>query len=371
MIAVEARALAGPSGGVRRYVRGLLTGLRDRDPSLEILLFTDREFEPSVLPHHLPRRVVPPSAPGLRLWWDTIALPAAVRRARAQLLHRTKPSGTPFKRGLPPVVTTIYDTIPLDHPEWQTVAQRTYWRIALPLAARHSTAILTISEYAKQRIVERLGVPPERIQVTYPAVNQPETPAASSALATLRRRYRLERPYLLSVGTIEPRKNLDGLIRAYGVVRSKLPHELVIAGRFGWKTDAVRAAAADRSVRDHVRFLGPVPSADLPLLYAEADAFAFLSRDEGFGFPPLEAMACGTPTIVSGKGSLPEVAGTAALVVDPDDRDAVAAALLLVTADAELRHRLVREGRLRAAEFTTARLAAATFAAYRKVLGEF
>lgn len=370
MIAVEARALAGPSVGVRRYVRGLLTGLYDLDPSLALVLFTDRDFEPSALQHHLPRQVVPPSWPGLRLWWDTVALPAAVRRARAKLLHRTKPSGTPFTKGLPPVVTTIYDTIPLDHPEWQTLAQRTYWRLALPLAARRSTAILTISEYAKQRIVERLHVPPERIQVTYPGVDQPETPATMPALASLRRRYRLERPYLLAVGTIEPRKNLDVLIRAYGAVRSKLPHELVIAGRFGWKTDAVRAAAADPRVRDHVRFLGAVPSSDLPLLYGGADAFAFLSLDEGFGFPPLEAMACGTPTIVSGKGSLPEVAGTAALVVDPADLDAVAAALLLITSDAELRGRLVREGRLRSAEFTTVRLAAATLAVYRQVLGE-
>lgn len=374
-IIIEARALSGPAGGVVRYIRGLLEGFRTVQPDLPLLLVSDHPRglaagqgsgggEAGVFPG----LAVGPAAPALRLWWDLRALPAAVRRLRPQLLHRTKPAGTPFRRGLPPTVVTIYDVIPLTHPGTQTLAQRTYWRLQLPLAARAADHILTLSEAAKRALVSALGVPPERVTVTYPGLDAAFRRPSDAAITAVRGRLGLRAPYVLTVGTIEPRKNVDVLLRAFARVARAIPEDLVVAGRWGWKTAAVRAAAADPRIRGRVRFLGAVDPDTLPALYAGADAFVFLSRAEGFGFPPLEAMACGTPVAVSDRGSLPEVVGDAALRVNPDHEETVAEALAQLVTDRALQARLRFQGPERARRFSWEKTAKATLAVYAQVV---
>lgn len=375
-VALEVRALSGPAGGVVRYIQGLLTGLKTVCPTLPLILLTDRRQElptarsaakaasaqggPALLP-------VPPSGAAFRFVWDAIALPAAVRRLRPTLLHRTKPAFVPHRRGFPPTVITVYDMIPLEYPETQTIAQRTYWRVSLPLAARSATHILTISEASKRAILNRLGVPPERVTVTLPGLDPSFVPPAPDTVTALRNRLRLQRPYVLTVGTIEPRKNIDRLLRAFAQIVEEFPHTLVIAGRWGWKTHAVTAAAADPRLRGRVLFLGHVPAPDLPALYGGADAFVCVSRAEGFGFPPLEAQACGTPVIVSDRGSLPEAVGSAAILVDPDNEAGVAAELRRLLSNRALQEDLRRRGREWAQRFSWNRMASQTLEVYERV----
>lgn len=375
-IVIEARALSGPAGGVVRYIRGLLQGLRACDATFPLLLLTDHprglarvQEEQTPSDPSFPRGVsVGPSGNALRLLWDLWALPRAIRRLRPQLLHRTKPGGTLFGAGLPPTVVTIYDVIPLEYPTTQTRAQRLYWRVQLPLAARTAQHIVTISETSKRSIVERLSVPADKVTVTLPGIDARFAPPADTQVTTLRERLRIRGPYLLTVGTIEPRKNVEALVRGFAQLVRDIPHTLVIAGRWGWKTDAVRRALADPRVRGRVMLLGPVAPADLPVLYGGADAFAFLSRAEGFGFPPLEAMACGTPVVCSTAESLLEVVGPAALRVNQDDERAVAEGLLRILSDTVLREQLRKHGIARSATFTWRRTAEETLEVYATVI---
>lgn len=366
-LAVEVRALSGPAGGVVRYIRGLLRGLAALEPTLPLVLLCDRARGLRAL-RGFQGIPVPPAGAPFRLWWDMVALPGAVRRLRPQLLHLTKPSGTIFRHGLPPIVTTVYDVIPLEHRETQTLVQRTYWRMQLPLAVRTAAHILTISDFSKRRIVERLGVSPERITVTHPGIDRAFSPPPVAAVENLRRRRALDQPYVLCVGTIEPRKNVDVLLKAFARMAADIPHMLVIAGRWGWKTHKVEKAARDPRLQGRVRFLGPVPEADLPVLFGGAAVAVCLSRAEGFGFPPLEAMACGCPVVASTEGSFPETVGEAGVLVSPDDEDGVRAALRRVLEDQGLCRRLREKGFERAARFTWERTAAATVGVYRRVL---
>ncbi|MDP3685680.1 MAG: glycosyltransferase family 1 protein [bacterium] len=367
VVVLEARALSGPAGGVVRYIRGLLDGFAQLHPPFPLTVICDHPRGCAAV-RDVPSIAVPPSASWLRPYWDRVALPRAIRRLRPQLVHLTKPIGVP-RRGFPPTVTTIYDVIPLTHPDTQTVAQRTYWRFALPAAARSAAAIVTISEASKRAIVETLGVAEDRITVTYPGIEPVFVPATPDACAAFRERLALgATPYVLTVGTIEPRKNVDRLLTAFARLTGDIPHTLVIAGRWGWKTDRVVEAARDPRLNGRVRFLGRVGEEDLPALYSGADAFAFLSQDEGFGFPPLEAMACGTPVLVSTLGSLPEVVGSAALLVNPEDEEGVADALRRLLSETALRTRLTAEGQEQVRKFTWERTARQTRAVYERVL---
>jgi glycosyltransferase involved in cell wall biosynthesis len=187
-------------------------------------------------------------------------------------------------------------------------------------------------------------------------------------VAALRRRLGLDGPYLLGLGTVEPRKDLPTLVRAYASLAGELPHRLVLAGLAGWGQGALAAAVADSGVADRVLLCGYLPEADKAALFTGADVFAYPSRYEGFGLPVLEAMACGTPVVTTTGGSLPEVAGDAALLVEPGDPDALAAALAKLAGDPSARQAAATRGRARAAEFTWDGCAAETVAAYRRAL---
>jgi glycosyltransferase involved in cell wall biosynthesis len=187
-------------------------------------------------------------------------------------------------------------------------------------------------------------------------------------VAALRRRLGLDGPYLLGLGTVEPRKDLPTLVRAFAGLAGELPHRLVLAGLAGWGQGTLAAAVASSGVADRILLTGYLPEADKAALLTGADVFAYPSRYEGFGLPVLEAMACGTPVVTTTGGSLPEVAGDAALLVEPGDPDALAAALAKLAADPAARSAAAARGRTRAAAFTWDRCAAETTAAYHRAL---
>jgi glycosyltransferase involved in cell wall biosynthesis len=229
---------------------------------------------------------------------------------------------------------------------------------------------VTISEHARSELIELLAVAPHRVTAVHCGVDAwwraTEDPAE---LAGARERAGLPARYLLSVGALEPRKNLALLIEAYALARRKgLTLPLVVAGPAGWRSREIRDAPRRHGVADHVLLVGHLSRSDLRAAYSQAEAFVFPSLYEGFGLPVLEAMACGTPVIASCSSSLPEVAGDAAVLVDPADPDALAAALERVVGDETLRSDLRRRGVQRAAGFSWDEAARQTVDAYRTAL---
>lgn len=256
-------------------------------------------------------------------------------------------------------VCTIHDLIPLDRPEWFTPSFSRWYRWLFPRLARRVRHIIAVSEFTKQRIVELLKVAPERITVILNGVDGRFTPRPRAEIEALRLDLKISGLYLLSVGSLEPRKNIRRLLEAWRQILPALADdvELVIAGASG--DPRVFADAGVPTIPDRVRFLGYVPDERLPALYSGALALVYPTLYEGFGLPPLEAMACGTPVVTSNNTSLPEVAGEAALLVDPLDPSSIADGIGRMLTSAEMREGLGRAGLDRARKLSwdeTARL---------------
>ncbi len=301
---------------------------------------------------------------GRDLWWHQIGVTRAARRAGATLLHL--PAGVgPVRRSLPTVLT-VYDLNVLRFPHLFRRWFRHYARAVLPRAARSADVIITLSEASKADIVQDLAIPGERVVVIPPGVNPSFTPvAAESARAQeVRRRYGLGSDFVLTVGSVEPRKNLRSLLEAVGRLRTRggtSDVALVHAGPEGWLADGVSRTAG-------ARFLGYVSLPDLVALYGMARVCVYPSLYEGFGFPVVEAMACGCPVVTSNVSSLPEVAGDAAVLVDPYSVDAIAGGIATLWTDEGRRRELSARGLARARSFTWERTARETAALYERLL---
>lgn len=280
----------------------------------------------------------------------------------------------------PRSVVTIHDLGYLAFPEAHTFARRLELHLTTVWSARASARMIAISQATKDDLVQHYGIAPEKISVVYHGLSPQFHPVTDqAAIAAVLARYGISAPYFLYVGTVQPRKNLARLIDAFAVfdrrlsadvtISSSIPGcssssvcrpQLVIAGKKGWLTETIERRAAEAGIAEQVRFTGYVDDTDLPALLSGALAFVFPSLYEGFGMPVLEAMACGTPVLTSTTSSLPEVAGAAALLVDPRDTPAIAAALDRLATDAALRAELRARGLERAAQFTWERCAQET-----------
>jgi glycosyltransferase involved in cell wall biosynthesis len=239
------------------------------------------------------------------------------------------------------------------------------------LSARRAARVIAVSAHTASDVVARLGVPPERVAVVPNAVGEEFRPEPDArVLAEFRAAKGLPERFVLFVGTLEPRKNVAGLLRAFARVAAAEPEvPLVIAGGKGWLYDEIFALHKQLGLGDRVRFTGYAAAEELPRLYAAATVFVYPSFYEGFGLPPLEAMACGTPVVASNASSLPEVVGEAGLTVDPRDEGALAAALLLLLRDPDRRAALRAAGLARAAGFSWARTVRETRAVYESAGG--
>ncbi len=267
---------------------------------------------------------------------------------------------------LPPLlrargVVTIHDLSFLHYPETHDPGLVAFLTAAVPRAVRAAALVLTDSEHTRQDTMALLGVPAEKTAVLLSAADPIFGPVDDpAALGAMRRRRRLDRPYVLSVGTVQPRKNLPRLIAAVRLLREQTSEDvlLVHAGRRGWLYAEVQRAVQDHEMTDSFRLIEDADDSELRLLYAGAVALAYPSLYEGFGLPCVEAMACRCPVVASGVSSLPEVVGDAGLLVEPTDIAALADALSRCLGDSELRATLIERGTAQAARFTWERSAA-------------
>jgi len=270
---------------------------------------------------------------------------------RADVFHCTRLRNPPRR---PRLTATLYDLTCWSMPQLHTAANVAAERRLAETVWKRAAGLIAISAYTRDEAVRRLGLDPGRIRVIYPGVDARFFAAAEAGPAghaAIRARYRLERPYLLSVGTLEPRKNLDRALDAYATLPASLRAEFafVVAGPVGW--------AAEQTVRrlrahpEGVRYLGYVPEADLPGLTAGAAALFYPSLEEGFGLPVAQAMACGVPVVTSSVSALPEVAGEGALYADPHSPAELRAALERLLLSPELGRQLAEAGRRRAARY--------------------
>jgi len=260
-------------------------------------------------------------------------------------------------------VVTIHDLGYLHFPETHPARDRRYLDRATRWSAHAARRVIAVSHATRDDLMRLLHIPEAKIAVVPHGVDAAITrPSQDLAVAVLSR-YGITRPYVLALGTVQPRKNLVRLVAAFGAMRAAgLPHTLVIVGRSGWLANPIHEAVAVHGLTEHVHFTGYVPDVDLPALYAGADVLAFVSLYEGFGLPALEAMAYGTPVVAANTSSLPEVVGGAGLLVDPTDVAAIAAALTRVVSDGALQARLVAAGQSRAVAYTWERCARETLA---------
>ncbi len=376
-IAINALFWASPATGSGQYVRHLVHHLAEVSPELELAL---------VAPRHVSLADAPPGVGALpldgplagnvgKLLAEQQLMPAAARRLGADLIH-VPYFAPPWRRPLP-VVVTIHDLIPLLLPAYRggfLVRAYTAW---VAYAARRADRIVTDSHASARDIIARLRVPPERVQVVYLAAEARFRPApreSDTELQALRRRLGLPGDYLLYLGGFDRRKQVPELLRAYacsGLASQGLA--LVIGGRLPdadtpFSPDP-RRLVAELGLADAVHLLGWVDEADKPALYRGARAFCFPSAYEGFGLPPLEAIACGTPAVIGCGSSLEEVAGPGALAVPPGDVEALAEALRRLAEDDALHARLRASGLAHAATFSWAATARQTAAAYCEVAG--
>lgn len=305
----------------------------------------------------------------LRLVWEQTVLPILARRTKLDLLHSlhyTRPLVLPCAS-----VVTLHDMTFFLFPHLHTLPKRLFFPMAIRYSARVANALIADSESTRHDVIRLLRVQPGKTTTIPLGVTSEYRPVSNRALLEpIRQKCALPEKFLLYVGTVEPRKNLPALLRAYrSAVDAGCSLPLVVVGRLGWMYDEVFRMVEALGLRERLKFTGYIPTQDLPLIYNLAEIFIYPSMYEGFGLPPLEAMACGTPVITTAVSSMPEHVGKAGVLVPPDDEGALARAILGLVNDDELRRRLAVEGPRQAAQFTWARTARETLQVYRRVLG--
>jgi len=353
-IGAVVRTLGGPATYARELVRELL---RRRTPGIEYVVLTDA---PEAFRDDPVETVaVPLPTPYAQVWWDHVAIPAALRRARADLYHGTK-NTLPFRRPCPAVVT-VHDLAVYRHPESFAVLQRWHLRSHVPYALRAACAVITVSEHAADDLRREFPGSAAKVRAIPNGVSaRLQPPTDPQSLAAFRARHRLgDGPIVAYLGTLQPRKNVELLAAAF--VRAALPGAvLVLAGR-------IRPGYHPTLPTDRIHVLGPLAPAELPIFYGVASVLVSPSLYEGFGLTLLEAMACGCPVIALRRSAVPEVVGDAGVLLDAPDEAALAAAIGRVVDDRAYAADLRARGLAHAATFSWARTAEATEAVYREV----
>ena len=368
-IAIDAHTVGTKLGGNESYAVNLIESLAEIDSINQYTIYVTTNEARERFSNRWPNFKVRSTLPHTPLIRIPLTLSAELRKNPVDVLHVqfTAPPFCPC-----PVVVSIHD-LSFEHlPQTFNRRSRTQLRLTVRHSARRATRILSLSQHTRRDIIETYGIKPQRVTAIPLAAPDHFGPITDNReLQRVRHNYGIDGDYILSVGSIQPRKNLARLVRAYASLRGecsadKLP-KLVLVGKCAWLYDETLRALDETNVKDAVVLTGYVPETDLPALYSGALCFVYPSYFEGFGLPPLEAMKCGAPVIVGNRTSLPEVVGDAALSVDPFDVDAIAAAIKKLVNDSTLRKELSVKGQRRAKEFSWRETARQTLVVYKEV----
>ncbi len=356
------------AAGVSVYTGQLLAALPRAAPNHRYLVYVGSDA-PQLTGVAMSVARVPTQRPLVRIPWEQLVLPVQAVVDGVNVVHGTV-NVIPWAIPVPTVVT-VHDLAFMRHPERFPVAKARYLRTAVAWSVRRATQVIAVSRHTGQDLIEFFGVPDERLTVVHSGVDPSFRPLGSD----LRRRLREERtggrPYVLYVGTLEPRKNVDVLLRAFASAKRQagFEHMLVLIGARGWMDDYLFRLAEELRLGDDVVFAGYVPPGDLPGWYNSADLFAYPSAYEGFGLPLLEAMACGVPAITTASSALVEIAGDACMTVEPGSEEALQVALQEVLGDKALAGAMRAAGLTRASQFSWEEAARRTAEVYERAAG--
>ncbi|MBN2470250.1 MAG: glycosyltransferase family 4 protein [Anaerolineae bacterium] len=371
-IGINAHLLSGQAGyrraGIHGYIANTLRCLPAADPGLRHTVFVGEGTPPDDPAFTVRRSRLPTGSPLVRILWEQAVQPW--QTGGLDLLHGMGFVSPVIARC--PAVVTIYDLSFIYYPDRLSAARRLYLQMLTGFSARRARRVIAISESTAQDVAQLLDVPRSRIDVACPGVSEMFRPQDAAAVANFQQRMQLPPHFLMHLGTLEPRKNLPVLLEAYALlpraVRDDAP--LVLVGGKGWGLEEVRSAVVRLGLEHAVRLEGYVPDEDLPLWYAAATALVVPSVYEGWGLPVVEAMACGTPVVISDVSSLPEAAGDVGMRLEPRSVDAWVAGLDRALTDTAWQQAARKAGPAHAAAFTWEQTARVHAACYRKALEE-
>ena len=373
-IAIDYTAAVRQSAGVGNYVRRLVDAMLEQDTTNQYTLLTSgrptRERPFPTASNVRGRSIVIPDR-YLNIIWYRWRLPlyATYFSGQTDIYHGPDFALPPIGKKLSKVVT-VHDLAFLEHPEYAVPSLANYLKKVVPEAVAAADAVCTVSQEVSRTLIKHFSTPPEKLTVVpngvSPYFHRITDPII---LAATRNKFALKHPLVLGVGTLEPRKNHLGLIKAFYTAQKKKngPAMLAIAGGKGWLYEETQQLVQELKLEKKVRFLGRVSDLELVTLYSMADVFAFPSFFEGFGVPPIEAMACGAPVITSNTSSLPEVVGDAALLIDPHKPDELAHAITRLLENPPLREELRQKGYERAKHYTWAESARKMLSIYAQL----
>jgi glycosyltransferase involved in cell wall biosynthesis len=361
-IGLDARLTYYTRGGISNYIRHLAAELPANDPVNEYLVLHSRKARESLS--------MPGNARRVNCWtpahhrFERAALGIEILPHRLHLLH-SPDFIPPHTRAR--VVITVHDLTFLHYPQFLTAGSRRYYNDQIRAAVKRADAILTDSDATRNDVLELLHVPADKLTTVHLAPDPQFQPQPLDRVAAVTARHNLSPGYLLFVGTFEPRKNVSALLTAYAQLPADSP-PLVLVGNTGWLFAETMQRVNELNLTSRIKFLTDVPGDDLPALDSGASLLVLPSHYEGFGLPVLEAFACGTPVVIADRASLPEIAGAAAALCNPDDPASIAHAIQTILTDSTLRTSLVAKGFERVKDFSWQKCARETLSVYRHVL---
>jgi glycosyltransferase involved in cell wall biosynthesis len=373
-IAIDYTAAIRQGAGIGQYVRCLVDAMLAQDASNSYTLLASgrpTRTRPFPIADNVRARNIFIPDRYLNVLWYRWRLPlyATFFSGQVDIYHGPDFALPPLNGKLRKVVT-VHDLAFLEHPEYAVPSLAAYLKKVVPEAVASADVVAAVSQTTSQALIDHLKTPREKITVIPNGVGAYFRRITDPViLGATRHKYGLKHPLVLGVGTLEPRKNHIGLVKAFAQAQKKKggPAMLALAGGKGWLYEETRQVVSELKLENKVRFLGRVSDLELITLYSLADVFAFPSFSEGFGIPPLEAMACGAPVITSNTSSLPEVAGDAALLVDPHDVKALGHAITRLLEDEQLREELRQKGYQRARQYTWSASASKMLSVYQKL----
>jgi glycosyltransferase involved in cell wall biosynthesis len=370
--------LPGKVGGTETYLRNLLENLARIDKKNSYILFINpsaaglldyagADFREVIC--NIPAFLKP-----VRVFWEQGELPRLAGQHKLDLLH--SPGYTaPLRIDIPSIVT-IHDMQIHYYPKNFSFAKRLFWKKLIPSSARKAACVIAPSMHTREDVIHLLGVHPDRVRLTYEGVSPRFKRETDERIREIKSKNRLPEKYVLCVATFNPHKNIDGLIRAYGLVREKLadkadfPHKLVLVGIKQRHSPAIQRTIQEQKLDNDVIITGHLDHEDLPGIYSGADVFVLPSFFEGFGLPVLEAMACGTPVVASDRTCLPEIVAEAGILVNPASDADIADGIIKVLTNLELAEQLRNFGYTRIKHFSWERMARQTLEIYEETYNE-